>query len=110
MPDLTPSSSGTIRINRISAPWRDRVRAYQALLDDTVVGKARDGESIDLAVSVGQHDVKLKVDWRYNNALVVAVDSNQVTRLECAPDTASRGLIDTLCAKGPCIDLYVLSG
>jgi len=110
LPNETPTPSGTIRINRLRASWRDTGRAYQALVDETPAGKVGDGQSIDLAISLGQHEVKMKVDWRYSNRVVVWVDSSRVTLMECAPDTDARGLVDVLFPKGPYIELYVVSG
>jgi hypothetical protein len=54
---------GYVTITREKAPWRDRLRAYEVLLDDRKVGSLRSGETLNLRLEPGVHRLKLKLDW-----------------------------------------------
>ena len=41
----------------------DALRAYKVLVDGTVVGRIRQGETQQYTLSPGQHELQLKVDW-----------------------------------------------
>lgn len=75
----------TITVTREAGGYRDRMRAYKILIDKTVVGAIKPGESLTVPVASGSHTVQMKVDWCTSPTLTInaAAEANAV--LTCAP-------------------------
>jgi hypothetical protein len=70
-----PSS---IAFYRPPAVWRDRLRAYQLVVDGYVVGEIRPGQVLRVPVSPGRHEVHARIDWTGSKRWVVdAVDGSE---------------------------------
>lgn len=41
----------------------DGTRAYKVVLDGVVVGKVKNGETVEFALTPGKHVLHLKIDW-----------------------------------------------
>jgi hypothetical protein len=99
--DVTERS---IEIARRPALWRDRLRAYKVILDGSEVGKIRDGQAIDLRVSPGKHDLRLKIDWSGSQGLTFEASASEIIRFECEPSgtalTAAFGVISSFRKSG----------
>lgn len=49
--------------------YADALRAYQVVLDRKKLGTIKDGETKQFPVSVGPHDLLMKIDWYGSNAV-----------------------------------------
>jgi hypothetical protein len=54
---------GVLRITRKRSQWKDRLRAYEVLVDGNEVGRLGNGECRDFELEPGHHTVRLKIDW-----------------------------------------------
>jgi hypothetical protein len=52
----------SLRIIRDSG-YADRFRAYRIVLDGKHIGKIKDGETKELPIPSGQHNLSIRVDW-----------------------------------------------
>jgi hypothetical protein len=52
----------SLRIGRDSG-YADRLRSYKIVLDGKVIERIGNGETRDLEVPAGQHQLALRVDW-----------------------------------------------
>jgi hypothetical protein len=69
----------TLLLKRDSG-YADRIRQYRVLLDGTEIGRINDGEEKRFAISPGQHDLAVKIDWcRTDPHEFSAVDGETVT-------------------------------
>lgn len=75
----------TLTITRDGPMIRDRVRAYQVLIDGRQEGFVHDGETAEFYVSRGLHHVGLKIDWCGSPTLSVDVGA-EGAELECGPN------------------------
>lgn len=80
------SGSATIHVERRAGGYTDRARAYTVLVDGAESGKIKHGESVDVPVSPGTHEVQMKIDWARSPALQVEVADGEQVRLSCAPN------------------------
>jgi hypothetical protein len=108
-------SDAIVRMTRVSAPVRDRLRSYRIELDGTVIGKIRSGESTDFSVEPGHHRLRMKGDWTGSQTLSFEIKRGAVAHFECQPNGHSlTALIDTfksLLKHGdPWIDLREVTG
>ena len=55
------------------AGYADRLRAYKVVIDGKTAGEIRNGETKEFAVSAGQHNVLLKIDWCGSKTVAFAV-------------------------------------
>jgi hypothetical protein len=55
--------SATVRVERVAAPWRDKLRAYKIVVDGVTVGSVADGATKDVAVEPGPHTLHIKYVW-----------------------------------------------
>src|SRR4051794_36798961 len=55
-------SMASLRISRDSG-YADRIRAYSILLDGEHLCRLRNGETTQLPIAPGQHDIRAKIDW-----------------------------------------------
>jgi hypothetical protein len=47
----------------------DRARAYHIVLDGKTIGNIRDGETKEMSVSLGEHDLSVRIDWTGSRTL-----------------------------------------
>ena len=53
-------------------------RAYKVVLDGDVVGKVKNGETVEFELPPGQHTLHLKIDWCRSNIIEFnTVDGNE---------------------------------
>ena len=75
--------------------YRDAGRKYVVLVDDKIAAKLRSGQSTNIEVAAGRHDVSIKVDWYRSPHRSIVVDGDAVVDLICRPGgPAWRSLID----------------
>lgn len=109
------SGEAIVRLKRKPARLRDRVRSYRVLIDGTLVGRIRDGETADFAVRAGRHDVRVKLDWTRSQVLPLDVPPGGIAQVDCGPaGSAMTSFFDVFAALGkngrPWIDLHQVSG
>lgn len=86
---------GFVTITREKAPWRDRLRAYEVLLDGKSVGSLRAGGTLDLPLQPGVHRLQLKLDWCSSPEF--ELDGSTEHLLHCKPGgSALMALIDII--------------
>jgi hypothetical protein len=108
-------SDAIVRLTRVSAPVRDRLRSYRVELDGTVVGKIRSGESTDFKVEPGHHRLRVKGDWTGSQTLSFEIKKGALAHFECQPNghspTALIEMFKSLRRPGdPWIDLRDVTG
>lgn len=108
-------SDAIVRLTRISAPLRDRLRSYRVELDGKIIGKLRSGERTDFHIEPGHHRIRMKGDWTGSQTLSFEIKKGAVAHFECQPSGHSlSALIDTfksLHKQGdPWIDLREVTG
>jgi hypothetical protein len=108
-------SDAIIRLTRVSAPVRDRLRSYKVELDGKIIGKIRSGECSDFNVEPGHHRLRMKADWTGSQILSFEIKKGAVSHFECQPNGHSlTALIDTfkpLHKQGsPWVDLREVTG
>ena len=84
---------GAIRVTRAPGGRRDLLRAYTVMIDGRAVGKVRRGGTGDFAVPVGEHRLRMKIDWTGSTELSVSVQDGVTAEFSCAP---SGGIFDGL--------------
>lgn len=112
--DYTTQEPAIVRVTRKPAPWRDRLRPYKVVIDGTVKGMIRNGETKDFIVPSGHHEVRMKIDWTGSDPSAVDVEAGQVAALECEPGgstmTSVVDVVSALRKSGrPWIDLHQVS-
>jgi hypothetical protein len=85
------NETGTLRVTRDPAKWRDKWRAYRILVDGVQVGKVRRGESASVALTPGAHRVRLRIDWCTSPELAVEIAAGRQSELECGPERSELG-------------------
>ncbi|MFB7338220.1 hypothetical protein ACFC00_42515 [Streptomyces adustus] len=53
---------GTVVLSRAQSSYRDALRGYAVLIDDTQVGSIRRGQTLRFEMSPGEHQLQLKID------------------------------------------------
>lgn len=53
----------TVRVERQHQAWVDRARSYTVVLDGRKVGKLRNGQAAEYAISPGAHVLQVRLDW-----------------------------------------------
>lgn len=61
----------------------DRRRRYKVVVDNQYLGSIKDGESKSFAVSPGEHELALKIDWCSSNRVRFNIASNQTVTFDC---------------------------
>jgi hypothetical protein len=82
---VSTESIATIAVQRTDKPWPDRLRRYAVVIDGTVAGNLRRGESVEVPVPAGRHEVRLKIDWCSSPS--VAVDVMPAGRADLAGES-----------------------
>jgi hypothetical protein len=108
-------SDAIVRLTRVSAPVRDRLRSYRVELDGKIIGKVRSGECTDFIIEPGHHRIRMKGDWTGSQTLSFEIKKGAVAHFDCQPNGHSlTALIDTfksLRKQGdPWIDLREVTG
>jgi hypothetical protein len=87
-PLAAPANQGMnealVRVVREHA-WQDRYREYIVEVDGRRVGKIRGGEVQDFPVRVGEHTVRIKIDWTGSKALDFEAKTGTVCAFSCRP-------------------------
>ena len=65
--------------------WQDRYREYIVEIDARRVGTIRGGEVQDFPVGVGDHTVRIKIDWTGSKALDFEAKTGAVCAFSCRP-------------------------
>jgi hypothetical protein len=78
----TSAATATLQITR-GTRGGDRLRAYHVIVDGDDVGVIRRGRTATIALTPGQHQVHLTVDWCRSPSVTVDVASGQVVSLSC---------------------------
>ena len=78
-------AAASIRVRRDNVAWRDRVRSYQVVLDGTVVGSVKRGESITVMTDAGDHELHLKIDWARSPSVQLDLESEGEAEVRCWP-------------------------
>jgi hypothetical protein len=85
-----------VRLTRVSAPVRDRLRSYRLELDGKIVGKIRSGQTTDFRVEAGHHRIRMRGDLTGSQTLSFEIKSGAVAHFECQPNGHSLiALVDT---------------
>ncbi|HEX3792988.1 MAG TPA: hypothetical protein VHV57_00665 [Acidimicrobiales bacterium] len=79
-------SQTAIRITRVSATVRDRLRGYRVELDGSIIGKIRSGKTIDFPAEPGQHRLRIKADVTGSQVLSFDLRAGQTRAFECQPN------------------------
>jgi hypothetical protein len=72
----------TIRLERTSKGYPDRLRAYRLRLDGQVAGRIRRGEELALDVEPGHRALQLTIDWCKSRTLELDLADSEV-QLRC---------------------------
>lgn len=57
-------------ISRSSA-YADKLRSYKIMIDENLTGTIDNGQTIELELPKGKHEVYLKIDWCRSNKVVI---------------------------------------
>ena len=71
-----------LNLNRVTS-FSDSLRAYSIVLDGAVVGHIKAGESVDIPVHPGKHQIFLKIDWCRSNILDFTAQTGAEVTLNC---------------------------
>jgi hypothetical protein len=83
---MVSGQSATLRVERVAAPWRDKLRAYKIVVDGMTVGSVADGASKDVPVEPGSHTLRIKLDWAGSRTVEFAVAEGQRVIWQCLPN------------------------
>jgi hypothetical protein len=82
----TEGPEARLRIHRRLNFWRDRLVRYWIWIDSSKVGQIGWGETRDIAVTPGRHEVKVTIQRFWSSeVLPVVVEAGEVLALECGP-------------------------
>jgi hypothetical protein len=79
-------SDAIVRITRVAAPVRDRLRSYPIELDGEVIGALRSGKRADFNVEPGHHRLRIKADLTGSQVLSFEIKKGAVAHFECQPN------------------------
>ena len=71
-----------LKISRESE-FRDKLRSYKIILDDTYCEDIKIGETKSLELVPGRHTIYLKIDWCRSNKIDFYVSDNETIEFEC---------------------------
>lgn len=63
--------------------FRDKVRSYKIILDNTYCEDIKAGEIKSLDVTPGKHTIHLKIDWCRSNKIDFNISDNETIEFEC---------------------------
>ena len=66
-------------IIRIKRPlqWFDALRKYHIIIDGSKAGTISPGKTVEFPVEVGNHTIKVKIDWYSSDTLSLNVEANE---------------------------------
>jgi hypothetical protein len=100
------ADDAAIVISRKRAWRRDGFRSYVILVDGKPVSKIRNGQRVEVPVSHGQHELRLKIDWCASQSLTFGAQPGDVIEFLCEPGGSTfAGLQDVLTDPGRYITL-----
>ena len=87
------TAHGTVVLSRERGGYRDMLRGYDVLIDETRVGSIRRGKTVRFEVPPGEHRLQLKIAWCSSRPLTVLVEEGGTANFVCAPGgDASEGI------------------
>jgi len=95
----TPAGSdgAAIVLTRKRRAWRDGARGYQVMLDGEQVAMIKRGQTLELPVAPGRHEILLKVSWCHSPVVEVDARPGEVIHMFCQPGgPAGTALFDTV--------------
>ena len=98
--------TGIVAVRRLPAPYRDRLRAYEVLIDSDVVGAVRDGDSIRCPIPAGDHVIRVKNDWSGSVPFSFSLGAGETVSFECEPSGGAGAAILDLVLRRPWIQLH----
>jgi hypothetical protein len=63
--------------------FRDKLRSYKIIIDDTYCGNINSGETKILEVAPGKHTIYLKIDWCRSNKIDFYISENETIEFRC---------------------------
>jgi hypothetical protein len=72
-------------VHRLPTGWRDRLRRYEVLIDDRVVGRLRPGEFGRYEVAPGHHVLAVAIDWKRSRSFDVSGVGDGTKSFRCGP-------------------------
>lgn len=73
-------------VHRQKAWLTDILRSYVVFVDGREVARVKNGASVEVPLSAGQHRVQLGVDWGRSPELEVNAVAGEPTVIECGPN------------------------
>lgn len=67
---------------RRDSGYADRGRAYKVVLDRSVIGEIRDGETRRYTIASGQHVLRISIDWCGSKPAEFSVGEGEVVAFE----------------------------
>lgn len=77
--------NATIVLSRRRGGYRDIMRSYLVIVDGKELAKIKRGQTVELPVAAGAHEVFLKIDWCRSPTLNVDAAAGEVIKLFCEP-------------------------
>jgi hypothetical protein len=84
------SENAVIAVTRMRGGSRDLFRKYLIVIDGAGVAKIKRGQTLELPVTPGRHEVFLKIDWCRSPSIELEASPGQVVELRCAPGGSAR--------------------
>lgn len=63
--------------------FANKLRSYQVLVDNEVIGEIKDGETKDFNLPLGEHRIQLKIDWCLSKAYNLSIQQNDSFTFKC---------------------------
>lgn len=93
------ADDAAIVISRKNGWWRDRFRSYVILVDGKPVSKIKNGQRVEVPVSHGQHELRLKIDWATSQSLAFNAQPGDVIEFSCEPGGSAIGALPAVLAN-----------
>ena len=71
-----------IKLKRDSG-YVDRIRAYHVVIDGKKIEKISNGESLEIPVQPGSHELFLKIDWCRSNKIQFSISEEETKVFDC---------------------------
>lgn len=98
-------------LSRVRRSYRDALRDYAVLIDDTQVGSIGRGQTLRFEASPGAHRLQLKIGTCTSRPLTASVEEGRTAWFTCSPGgDASEGLDAVLANREDYITLQQTSG
>ena len=75
-----------IEVRRRAGGYTDRARAYRVKVDGEELGRVSAGQTAQIEVSPGSHEVLMQVDWAKSPPIAVETSDAAPTKLYCEPN------------------------